>query len=94
MNGKTYYLTGRDGAEYVLNCSFDRLKPLPQVGDRLYLSENIVNGMKENLFSYTFSRRIGKAYARRPHDFLKEPREFLILEYKNGKTVLLEQWYG
>lgn len=78
----------------VLNFEFFHLENTPAVGDVIYLSENIFEGMRENLFTYYFSDQIGEIYARPPHDFLIVPEEFLIVEYADGTTVLLEQWYG
>ena len=94
ISGNSYYLRGQKNTEIVLNIEFDRLQPEPKVGDGLYLSENIIAGIKENLFSFIFSTHIGEVYARQPHDFLKAPEEFLIFEYRDGRTVLMEQWYG
>lgn len=93
IDGSQYYLADCNN-KITLSINFVDLKPMPEAGDGLYLSENIVDGIKENIYFYTFSTQIGKAYARQPHDFLKNPKEFLILEYSNKKTVLLEQWYG
>ena len=89
-----YDLVGINGEKISLSIDFVDLDPMPMVGDRLYLSENIIDGMKENGYVYTFSTRIGEVYARQPHNFLVNPKEFLILEYGNKKIVLLEQWYG
>ncbi|MBQ8146885.1 MAG: hypothetical protein IJ039_08895 [Clostridia bacterium] len=89
-----YHLTGEDNKTITLHISFVDLKPKPSVGDGLYLSENIIDGIKINYPCYTFSTHIGKKYARPPHDFYKNPRGFLIFEYANKKRVLLEQWYG
>lgn len=94
ISGVCYHLRDQGNTEFILNIEFDGLRPMPKVGDGFYLSENIIESIKENLFSFTFSRNIGEVYARPPHDFLKAPEEFLIFEYKNGRTVLLEQWYG
>ena len=94
IDGTTYYLCDEYGKTFQLHFNFIDMKQMPGPGDGFYMSENIINGMKENCYSYTFSTRIGECYAREPHDFKKNPEEFLICEYKNGKTILLEQWYG
>ena len=94
IDGDCYYLADRNNTTYVLHIDFDGLNPTPSVGDGFYMSENMVEGIKENLYTFTFSTHIGEVYARQPHDFLKNPKEFLIYEYKDGKTILLEQWYG
>lgn len=94
ISGNSYYLRDQKNAEITLNIEFDRLQPVPKVGDGLYLSENIIDGMKDRLFSSTFSTHIGEVYASQLYDFLKAPEKFLIFEYKDGHTVLLEQWYG
>jgi len=92
--GNSYYVRGENSKGYTLNIDFVGAEPMPGAGDTLYLSENVVEGIRENLFSYTFSAEAGSVYARPPHDFLQDPKEFLILEYGNGKIVILEQWYG
>ena len=94
IDGNCYYLTDRNNTTYILNIDFDGLDPMPSVGDGFYMSENMVDGIKENLYNFTFSTHIGEVCARQPHDFLKNPKEFLIYEYRNEKTILLEQWYG
>lgn len=65
-----YDLVGINGQKISLSINYVDLDPMPMVGDRLYLSENIIDGMKENGYVYTFSTRIGEVYARQPHDFL------------------------
>ena len=94
IDGNCYYLVNRDNERYSLYINFERMKPMPMIGDGFYLSENMVNGIKENLRCFTSSTSVGAIYARPPHNFLKNPKEFLIFEYKNGRTILLEQWYG
>ena len=94
INSGCYCVKDKQERIYELIIDFVDMNPMPEEGDGFYLTENIIKGMKENLYSYTFSTRIGEVYARDPHDFLTNPEEFLIFEYKNGKTVLLEQWYG
>ena len=92
--GCCYLLQNQNRKFYEINIEFDTMSPIPQAGDRLYLSENMLSDMNDNLRSFTFSTKTGKKYARKPHNFLKNPEEFLIFEYQNGKTVLLERWYG
>ena len=94
IDGHCYYLRGLKNRKFTLHIDFIDMNIMPSVGDILYLSENIIEGMRENLYLYTFSTRIGEVYARPPHDFLKDPKEFLIFEYQDGSTILLEQWYG
>jgi hypothetical protein len=94
INEYCYYLRDMQNKTCTLHIDFVGMNPMPSVGDGFYLSENMVEGMRENLYSFTFSTQIGKAYARQPHDFLKNPKEFMIFEYLDGKTILLEQWYG
>ena len=66
----------------------------PDIHDHLYFSENLFHGLSEGLFAYQFSAEIGWPCARQPHDFLLDPKEFLILEYSDGTTLLLEEVYG
>lgn len=89
-----YYLRDLNNKTYTLYIDFVDMDVMPGVGDGFYLSENIIEGMREKLYSYTFSTRIGEECARPPHVFLVNPEEFLIFEYQEGKTILLEQWYG
>lgn len=82
------------GGYVQLHLTFDGLDRQPGQHDTLYFSENLREGLAEGLHMYQFSAEIGHVCAREPHDFLQEPREFLILEYADGETVLLEQQYG
>lgn len=82
------------GRELKLDLEFYHLDKKPEPGDRLYFSGNLASGLKECLHSYYFSAEIGSPCAREPHDFLLDPREFLILEYRDMTTILLEQHYG
>ena len=88
-----YCLSDQSNNRYTLNIDFVGMDPMPSTGDAFYLSENMTESFCENLYTFTFSTKIGEVYARPPHDFLKKPEEFMIFEYKNGKTILLEQWY-
>ena len=82
------------GGSIQLYLTFEGLERQPGQHDKLYFSENLRQGLAEGLHMYQFSAEIGHACAREPHDFLQEPREFLILEYSDGENVLLEQQYG
>lgn len=82
------------GKKLRLVLHFYHLDKLPDCQDVLYFSENIFEGMRENLYVYQFSAKIGEVYARKPHNFLIDPEEFLILQYADGKTILLEEQYG
>ena len=82
------------GRELKLDLEFYQLEKKPEPGDRLYFSGNLASGLRERLHSYYFSTEIGSPCAREPHDFLLNPREFLILEYRDMTTILLEQQYG
>lgn len=93
-DGDCYYLRDSKNNTFYLHIIFYGMVRKPHTGDGFYLSENIIAGMSQNLHSYTFSKKIGERFARPTHDFLKESKEFLIVEYKNGKTILLEQCYG
>lgn len=74
---------------------FYDLEREPEFGDILYFSDSVFEGIQENLYVYQFSTIIGKECARPPHDFLIDPKEFLILKYMDdNKTILLEQQYG
>ena len=94
IKGNYYYLFDVNGNHFEVAITFFNMKEKPQIGDGFYMSENMISGMEENCYGYNFSETIGEQYARKPHDFKKNPREFLIFEYQNGKTILLEQWYG
>lgn len=101
-----FRVTMRSGHAYMLESSavragmillyleFYELNEEPERGDVLYFSENLAEGLQDNLHMYSFSTEIGSPCAREPHDFLIDPREFLILEYAHGETILLEQQYG
>ena len=95
-NGHTYQLYRADQEDRTLrlNLYFYKLDRLPDCEDHLYFSENLFNGMREGLYSYQFSTEFGWPSARKPHDFLLDPKEFLILEYSDGATILLEEEYG
>lgn len=77
-----------------LHLDFYKLSKLPDCHDILYFSENLFNGLSEGLYSYQFSAEFGWPSARKPHDFLLDPKEFLILEYSDGTTMILEEVYG
>jgi len=77
-----------------LNLDFYALDKWPECGDGLYFSENLFGGLKDGLRTFQFSTEIGWPSARKPHDFLLDPKEFLILEYADGTTILLEEQYG
>lgn len=77
-----------------LTLEFFHLSHLPESGDVLYISSNMLSAMKEHQFFFSFSAEFGMTCARPPHDFLLAPDEFLILECRDGTTVLLEQLYG
>ena len=94
VEGDTYVLLGQNGNTYRLTLEFFELECLPQPGDMMYLSKNMVSAMNEQQFSYAFSARYGMVTAREPHDFLIAPDEFLIVEYTDGTMKLLEQQYG
>ena len=94
-DGGDYRLRRQPMGGYVhLHLSFDALERQPKPGDKLYFSQNLQEGLAEGLHMYQFSAQIGNTCAREPHDFLQNPREFLILEYADGEDVLLEQQYG
>ena len=82
------------GGYVQLHLTFDALERQPQPQDKLYFSQNLHQGLAEGLHMYQFSAQIGNSCAREPHDFLQNPREFLILEYADGEKILLEQQYG
>lgn len=82
------------GGYVQLHLTFDALERQPQPQDKLYFSQNLHQGLAEGLHMYQFSAQIGNPCAREPHDFLQNPREFLILEYADGEEILLEQQYG
>ena len=94
IDGDYYYLRDSENKCFGLHIAFANMIRRPRVGDGFYLSEIVIEYMRQNCHSFTFSKKIGERYARPPHDFLKNPEEFLIVEYQNGKTILLEQWYG
>ena len=77
-----------------LTLEFEHLERYPEKGDAIMLSKNVMEGMKEQLYMYTFSTEIGAVYARPPHDPAVHPEEFIRIEYRDGGSVLLEQWYG
>ena len=82
------------GKKLKLRLYFDDIERLPDCHDVLYFSDNVFQGMREHLYMYQFSKTVGNPCARGPHDFMAEPREFLILQYADGDTILLEQQYG
>ena len=86
--------TDHCGRMLSLELCFYKLGRRPDYNDNLYFSENLFDGLNEGLYSYQFSAEIGWPCARQPHDFLLNPKEFLILEYSDGTTILLEEVYG
>ena len=94
INGDCYYLRDPKSKTCTLHIEFVGMNPMPNRGDGFYLSENMIEGMGDNLYSFTFSTHIGAPCARPPHNFLINPKEFMIFEYSDGETILLEQWYG
>ena len=101
-----YIVKLRDGDVYTLkpeSCAgrllrlvlrFYKLDRLPEMQDALYFSGHLASGLEDNLYCYQFSAEFGWPSARKPHDFLQNAEEFLILEYADGATVLLEDQYG
>ena len=87
-DGSTYHLYTTRGKMLRINLDFYALDKHPDRGDHLYFSENLFNGLSEGLFSYQFSTEIGWPCARQPHDFLLNPKEFLILEYSDGTQAV------
>lgn len=95
-DGYVYQLYTADNHGKMIRSHLDfyKLERLPDCHDNLYFSEHLFDGMNEGLFSYQFSAEIGGSCAREPHNFLLEPAEFLILEYSDGTTTILEEVYG
>lgn len=93
-DGSAYHLYAAHGKMLRVNLDFYALDKHPDCGDHLYFSENLFNGLSEGLLSFQFSAEIGWSCARQPHDFLLDPKEFLIIEYSDGTTLLLEEVYG
>ena len=88
------YTAEHHGRILRLTLDFYRLDKLPDCHDNLYFSENLIGGMREGLYSFQYSAEIGWPCVREPHDFLLDPKEFLILEYADGNTIILEEVYG
>ncbi|MBQ2989734.1 MAG: hypothetical protein IJD60_00390 [Clostridia bacterium] len=73
---------------------FYNLVRLPECHDILYVPDMFIREVEEGLHFGQFDTQIGSPCAREPHDFLQNPEGFLILEYEDGDTVLLEEVYG
>jgi hypothetical protein len=93
-DGSGYVVTDDDGRRISVNIFFYELEEKPKAFDSLFVSDSVIDALNEGLRCFQFSTKIGEGFARKPHDFIKNPTEFLILEYEDGMQILLEQWYG
>ena len=73
---------------------FYDLERLPACRDTLYFSDLDFNYIRQGMDTLQYSATIGNSCAREPHDFLIKPNEFLILQYADGETIILEEQYG
>ena len=93
-DGSGYVVTDDDGRRISVNIFFYELEEKPKAFDSLFVSDSVIDALNEGLRCFQFSTKIGEGFARKPHDFTRNPTEFLILEYEDGRQILLEQWYG